>query len=143
MRHLLPLFLSAGLLSACTSDGTYSAAPQAEARFQLAGKEWVLVELNGQAIAESERSPTLTLTTDNKINGNGGCNRFFGGYEILPEKRIRFSGVGSTRMACADGMQTEQAYLAVFNQADSYSLTGSTLSLDKGRATALARFVAR
>lgn len=143
MKHLLPLCLSVCLLAACSSDGTYSAAPQAEAGFQLAGKEWVLVELNGQAVAESERSPTLNLTTDNKMNGNGGCNRFFGSYEILPEKRIRFSGVGSTRMACAEGMQTETAYLAVFNDADSYSLTGSTLSLDKGRTTALARFVAK
>jgi heat shock protein HslJ len=143
MRHLLPLCLSACLLAACTSDGTYSAGPQAEASFQLAGKEWILVELNGQAVAESSRPATLNLTTDNKINGNGGCNRFFGNYEILPEKRIRFNGVGSTRMACAEGMQTEQAYLAVFNTADSYSLTGSTLSLDKGRTTALARFVAQ
>jgi len=143
MKHLLPLCLSAGLLAACASDGTYSAAPQAEASFQLAGKEWVLVELNGQAVAESQRPATLNLTTDNKINGNGGCNRFFGNYEILPEKRIRFNGVGSTRMACAEGMQTEAAYLAVFNEADSYTLTGSTLSLDKGRTTALARFEAK
>jgi heat shock protein HslJ len=143
MKYLLPLCLSAGLLSACSSDGTYSAAPPAEASFQLAGKEWVLVELNGQAVAKLERPATLTLTTDNKINGNGGCNRFFGNYEILPEKRIRFNGVGSTRMACADGMQTEAAYLAVFNEADSYTLTGSTLSLDKGRTAALARFEAK
>lgn len=143
MKHLLPLCLSAGLLAACASDGVYSAAPQAEASFQLAGKEWVLVELNGQTVAESERPTTLNLTTDNKINGHGGCNRFSGSYEILPEKRIRFSGVGSTRMACAEGMQTEAAYLAVFNTADSYTLTGSTLSLDQGRTTALARFVAR
>lgn len=143
MRHLLTLCMTTALLAACSSDGTYSAAPPAEASFQLAGKEWVLVELNGRAVAESERSPTLNLTTDNKINGNGGCNRFFGSYEILPEKRIRFSGVGSTRMACADGMQTEAAYLAVFSDADSYSLTGSTLSLDKGRTDVLARFVAK
>jgi len=143
MKYLLPLCLSAGLLAACSSDGTYSAAPPAEASFQLAGKEWVLVELNGQAVAKLERPATLNLTTDNKINGNGGCNRFFGNYEILPEKRIRFNGVGSTRMACADGMQTEAAYLAVFTEADSYTLTGSTLSLDKGRTTALARFEAK
>ncbi|MBP2161797.1 MULTISPECIES: META domain-containing protein [Asticcacaulis] len=143
MKYLLPLCLSAGLLAACSSDGTYSAAPPAEASFQLAGKEWVLVELNGQAVGQSERPATLNLTTDNKINGNGGCNRFFGSYEILPQQRIRFSGVGSTRMACAEGMATEQAYLGVFNEADSYSLTGSTLSLDKGRATALARFEAK
>lgn len=143
MRHLLPLCLTAALLAACTSDGTYSAAPQAEAGFQLAGKEWVLVELNGSPIAESPKPATLNLTTDNKINGHGGCNRYFGSYEILPEKRIRFSGVGATKMACMQGMDTEQALFAVFSQADSYSLTGSTLSLDQGRDTALARFVAK
>ncbi len=143
MKHLLPFCLSAGLLAACTSDGTYSPSPQVEASFQLAGKEWVLVELNGRAVGESQRPATLNLTTDNKINGHGGCNRFFGSYEILPEKRIRFKDVGSTRMACAEGMQAEAAYLAVFNTADSYTLTGSTLSLDQGRITALARFVAK
>lgn len=140
MKHLLPLCLTVCLLAGCSSDGTYSAAPPAEASFQLAGKEWVMVELNGQAVVRSERPVTLNLTTDNRINGNGGCNRYFGNYEILPQKRIRFNGVGSTKMACAEGMDTEQALFSVFKQADSYSLTGSTLSLDKGRDAVLARF---
>lgn len=143
MKNLLPLCLAAGLITGCTTDGAYVAGPQTEAGFQLAGKEWVLVELNGQAVGASTGKATLTLTTDNRINGNGGCNRFFGGYEILPQQRIRFTGVGSTKMACAEGMEGEQAFLAALGEADSYSLTGSTLSLDKGRATALARFEAR
>lgn len=143
MKILLPFFLMAGLVMGCAPDGTYSAAPPVEASFQLAGKEWALVELNGQAVAESKQPVTLNLTTDNKVNGNAGCNRFFGSYQILPEKRIRFKDVGATLMACAEGMATEQAYLAVFKEADSYSLTGSTLSLDKGRTTTLARFEAK
>jgi heat shock protein HslJ len=43
-------------------------------------------------------------------------------------------------MACPD-MQTERLFLETFGQVDNYSIGANTLSLNKARMAALARFV--
>jgi len=41
-----------------------------------------------------------------KVNGNSGCNNFFGTYSTT-ENTITFKGLGSTRMACLDQETSE------------------------------------
>lgn len=142
-RLLLTALLALPLLSACASNGSANSAPGETSGFQLAGRHWKLVELNGQEIGALPREAFINLSTDGgRVNGSGGCNGFFGTYELLPEKRIRFTGIGATKMACATGMETEQAFVDALRQADSYVLTGSDLSLTIGKSTTLARFEA-
>ena len=53
------------------------------------------------------------------------------------------SGVGSTRMACKDGMDTEGAFLPVLLRVRRWKITGQQLELSDSAGVALARFQAR
>lgn len=62
--------------------------------------KWKLIQINGGAPLET--SAYLTFQSDMKtMNGFGGCNRIFGGFE-LKENTIAFKGIASTLMACPD-----------------------------------------
>lgn len=112
----------------------------------LVEKYWKLVELNGQPVKfddkMGEREPHIIFKIDgNRVNGNAGCNSFFGTYELQPGNRIKFSQVGSTMMACID-MDVEKRFLEVLNMADNYNVTGDKLVLNRARMAPLARFEA-
>jgi copper homeostasis protein (lipoprotein) len=108
-------------------------------------KYWKLIELNGKpitSVAGQPHEPYFILKLqERRVNGNGGCNTFFGTYEMTEGWQIRFSKMGSTMMACAD-VAYERDFLAVFNAADNYTVKSDTLSLNKARMAPLARFVA-
>lgn len=62
--------------------------------------KWKVIQINGAE--PSDTSAYVTFPADMKtMNGFGGCNRIFGGYE-LKENTIKFKGIASTLMACAD-----------------------------------------
>lgn len=105
---------------------------------------WKLVELNGQPVPTLDREPYLILKdADGRVNGFGGCNGFSGGYTLDPATlRISFGQVVSTQMACAQGMEVEQAFHEVLRKADNYSLAGDHLTLNRARMAPLARFEA-
>ena len=108
-------------------------------------KEWKLVEVNGKAIpavADSIRhAHMILLSADNRVNGNGGCNSFSGGYTLSEGNGIKFSQVASTKMACAN-MEDESQFFNALEMADNYTLSHDTLSLNKAKMAPLAKFVA-
>jgi copper homeostasis protein (lipoprotein) len=108
-------------------------------------KYWKLIEINGKAIIPSDswkKEPHMILkSTDNKINGNGGCNSFFGNYQLMEGNRIPFSKIGSTEMYCQD-MDIEKQFFQGLEKADNYTMKNDTLSLNKARMATLAKFVA-
>lgn len=70
--------------------------------YNLAGK-WLLEKINSTPVTEQEynRIPVLQFDLDKKrVSGNDGCNTIGGSIEVQG-KRIRFSAMMSTRMACA------------------------------------------
>ena len=97
---------------------------------------WRLVELNGEDV--SNLNPPLTLSLDDaqKINGFAGCNRFFGTYE-LNELKIKFSGIGSTKMFCQDKSDTEDKYLKALSEVQSFKSESGKLFLVAGEKTVL------
>lgn len=111
----------------------------------LCETRWKLVELGGRPLKKSpgrQNEAHLVLEkAGGKIHGSGGCNRFFGSYELRPPDRIRFSGVGATMMACPD-MEEESAFFRVLETADSYTIKGDTLQLNRARMAPLAKFEA-
>jgi heat shock protein HslJ len=111
----------------------------------LTEKYWKLTELYGKKVtldANSQKEPHMVLKNqENRVNGYGGCNSFFGSYELKPGNRIYFSQVGSTQMACPN-METETRFFKVLHMADNYILNGDTLILNKARMAPLARFEA-
>jgi heat shock protein HslJ len=109
---------------------------------RLEGKKWMLTELRGKPVDTGSGRPGF-LQFDHEtgnFSGNATCNNFFGTYELKEGSRITFGAAGSTMMAC-ENMEDEKTFHEVLKQADNYSLTDSTLSLNKAKMAPLARFV--
>lgn len=111
-------------------------------RTDLTNRQWHLVEIFGQTVhldAEGGQNPHLVfLPGEGRVAGNAGCNNFFGAYVLEEGSRIRFSGLGSTLMACPD-MELERRFMEVLEMTDNYLLLGDTLMLHKARMAPLAR----
>ena len=107
-------------------------------------KYWKLIELFGEPVNQEEgmTNAFMTLhTIGNRVNGNLGCNSFFGSYELRGENQIKFSQIGSTMMMCLN-LDTENKMKQVLERADNYTVQGDTLVLNRARMAPLARFVA-
>lgn len=109
---------------------------------ELVGTYWKLIELDGRPITapSAVREAHFVLGGNGEARGHGGCNRFFGDYRLEGE-RLGFSALGSTRMACPDVMETEQAFLDALGRTTRYVVSGEFLSLYEND-TPLARFEA-
>jgi copper homeostasis protein (lipoprotein) len=107
-------------------------------------KYWKLIEINGRAVQVKEklnREPHFILKqAEHKVLGTGGCNSFFGTYELKEGNRISFSKMGATQMACMD-MEVEGLLFKTLERTDNYSLKNDTLQLNKARMAPLAKFV--
>ena len=109
----------------------------------LRGTYWKLLDLAGKSIkpAPNQREAHLVLQGEsNRVNGQGGCNSFFGSY-ILNGTDIEFSGMGSTMMTCIEGMETEQSFLLALSEANRVRVEGQFMELYKNEVP-LARFEA-
>lgn len=101
----------------------------------LVGKQWQLVELNGEAVAGkvNGKMPFLKLDDESsRYSASGGCNGIGGEYTLQKNNRIEFSLGMSTMMACQD-MSIEQGLRTLFEEMDTYSVVENTLTLSKGK----------
>lgn len=105
---------------------------------------WALLELNGKPIVTSyATAPFLELNAAKRsAYGFGGCNRFFGSYEIGKNQMLTFGAIGATRMACPDNANQEQELFTVLGKTTRYDIEGSKLMLYAGDDV-VARFQAR
>ncbi|MEJ2385323.1 MAG: YbaY family lipoprotein, partial [Xanthomonadales bacterium] len=109
----------------------------------LVNTYWKLVEVAGNPVTtpENQREAHMVLAIEeSRVQGNAGCNRFFGSYEVDGDS-VSFSQTGSTMMACPEGMDTEKAFLAALEKVDRYEIEGQTLAVYGGDEV-LARFEA-
>jgi heat shock protein HslJ len=142
-RRLFSLVITT-VLASLTSCHTAKQATTGSA--SLVGKSWKLVELNGRMVPPSEQSkkePFLILNASEKrINGNGGCNSFFGSYELQGNNGITFSKIGSTKMACPnDVMEVELNLFKALESTNQFTLRNDTLILTQANMSLLAKFV--
>ena len=76
----------------------------------MLNNQWKLIELNGKNLTGENVEITLTFnTSDHQVNGNGGCNRYFGGYKLI-DNTIEISNLGSTKIFCAETGNFEDEY---------------------------------
>lgn len=130
-----------------SGDGPTSGKPSnAESmEYKLTDTHWKVIEINGQAVtnpAANQKEAFIMLSTDNKLQGNGGCNTLMGSYTLMEGNRIKFSGVASTMMACPD-MTIETELGKALETCDNYSIQGNHLSLNKAKMAPLVRFEAQ
>lgn len=138
----ISLFSVSILLFSCNTTKT----KKVEKTSEITEIYWKLIEINGQKVTAENataKEPHLILKSEeNRVNGNGGCNSFFGTYELQANtNRISFSKMGSTRMACM-GVNVEDEFLNVLETVDNYTVKNDTLQLNKARMAPLAKFVA-
>lgn len=101
--------------------------------------KWELKMLDGKEIKLTDNNSDIYIQfneAEKKVNGRGGCNRFFGNYNMDGDK-LKFSPIGATRMACPD-LQTESEFFRVLETVDAYSIKEGLLSLkSKGNVVAV------
>lgn len=123
-------------------DRTQDASPKPDRT--LVNTYWKLVELHGAPVevAPNQREPHLILQLQgDRLVGSGGCNRLNGTYTLNGDF-VGFGGVAATRMACAAGMEQEQAFLRALGEARSWRVRGDDLVLFDGANATILRFVA-
>ncbi|HID46693.1 MAG TPA: META domain-containing protein [Chromatiaceae bacterium] len=96
----------------------------------IAGTEWILANLNDQAMPEN---PQINLIYEaGRISGSGGCNNYFSEMKDLEAEagNVKVGPVGSTRKVCPDDiMELEGNYLKHLGQVTRFSFTGKQLIL--------------
>ena len=105
----------------------------------LAGSEWRPSFMSAAELPAGIKMQ-VEFQPDGKITGNGGCNRFFGGYTISGN-RIKIGPLASTRKGCPGLLRLETAFFATLQAAGSFEQTDTTLILFDASGAKLAPFV--
>ena len=122
-------------LAACGS----SAEDEGGDNIDPSGREWVLVELDGEP-ALADVVVDLTVA-DGQVSGNAGCNRYTGTADVEESSLTVGSEIASTMMACPDEiMAQETAYLTALASVTGYTATEDELQLTTDDGTVVARF---
>lgn len=72
---------------------------------------WLLTELNGKDAKELFKGPIPTIEfnlTDTLVSGTGGCNRYFGKFDINENNEFSAPNLASTMMMCIHENQEPQ-----------------------------------
>ncbi len=109
-------------------------SPSTQLENALAKSQWQLTQLYGETIeaAKLTEVPFLKFTpTEKRINGNAGCNLFFGSYELSSDSALRFSQIGATKRFCPN-MSVEDRFLKALNETTRMKIQGNSLVLLNG-----------
>jgi len=127
------------IFSACNQKSAIASSSPGDK--PLEQTTWKLVALTSLAGSFPQLPKDVTMRMqDGRINGFAGCNTYFGGY-TSKLNYVQFTGVGSTRMFCQQGMDVENGLFQVFTNTSNYRISGSHLELMKSDAV-LAKFEA-
>ena len=103
---------------------------------RLEDTHWRLIILGDAPLT----GPTMILDAkERRVSGSGGCNRLTGSYE-LDGDRLTFGAIASTRMACPQGMDTEQAFHEAMGRVSGWRIEGQHLELFDAADVRVARF---
>lgn len=102
---------------------------------QLAGPPWQLETLGGVPV-EAANTPSMLISSDGSVNGNGGCNTFSGAATIEGDG-LKFERLMSTNRAC-DQMELERRYFDALALVAGYALEGDKLMLKSADGTEVA-----
>jgi len=139
-RNLLHLLLFGCVVLACAASDTRSTL----ASITLERTHWTLTGLGaaGAPIAKTQTEPFLVFgEPPGRVTGSGGCNRLAGRYEQKGDK-LTFGPIAGTRMACADGMQVEDALGSALSSTTAFRIAGDRLELLDAAGARLASFQA-
>jgi heat shock protein HslJ len=111
----------------------------------LENTSWKLTGLGNSSVSapSPQREAYFLLDPANhRVSGSGGCNRLMGSYELNGDQ-LKFGPMAGTRMACLEGIDSEQAFLKSLAQVNRWKITGQSLELFDSDGKVLAQFKAR
>lgn len=132
MRNYVITFVAATLiLSGCgckTSKKSVS-----DEHYPLVGTQWNLVKLEGAEIGvDFALRPFITFDTADNIQGNLGCNTFFGTYSVNKKHKMTLEFRGATKRLCQN-MGVERKFMqALKRDITRYEIVGDELVLFAG-----------
>jgi heat shock protein HslJ len=108
-----------------------------EEQLPLEGTAWAVdgIAIGDDAVSSTIAGSEADLTFDaGSVSGSTGCNRLTGSYTVdAAAGSISFSEIATTMKLCEPDVATqEQAIVAALDQATSYSIEGSTMTLAAG-----------
>jgi putative lipoprotein len=89
---------------------------------------WMVTSVGGDPILPQSKV-SFSITADQRVGGNGGCNSYFAEaeFEIQP---LSIGPIAGTRMACApEIMAQESRFFAALGAISGYEVAGNTLRL--------------
>ena len=105
----------------------------------LEGSEWRPTQLGAAAVPQ-DGSIFVQFKSEGRLAGNGGCNGFFGGYEISGD-RLEIGPLGATRMSCPPPiMDLEMSFLSMLETAKSFQRDRAVMVLFDDSGSEIARF---
>jgi copper homeostasis protein (lipoprotein) len=111
--------------------------PPPFAPLPLAGTQWTVVQLGGQAVTDEEgaRAPSLSFDeAAGSIAGFTGCNRLVGAYKA-DGTTLAFGKLAATRMACPGASILELTFTDALKEVARWNILGDRLELyDAGGA---------
>ena len=114
--------------------------PVAHAGPELAGSEWRPQEIGGAQVPP-EPEIFVRFGSEGRLEGHGGCNRFFGSYRLSGDK-IEFGPIGATRMACPEPvMDRENRFLRELGRAQRFARDRIDLLLTDDRGNVAIRLI--
>ncbi|MEO8069457.1 MAG: META domain-containing protein [Flavobacteriales bacterium] len=140
MKKIVAALAAITILSASTCKEGGSTATIAD----LAGKQWTLESLGGEAVsmADGAKLPWIKADAESgKVEGFGGCNTLMGSFK-LDGSNLSFPGLGGTKMMCPAVQETENKFKAALSETTAFKLDGNTLKLLNG-AKEVAALVAK
>ena len=108
------------------------------------GKSWTLVSLNGKPVVAGTGRKALSLRLEvgsHKVSGSTGCNMLTGRYEVSRDS-LTLSSLATSRRACAEGADSERAYLDALRDVTGWSISRDRLTL-YSKSQAVAEFEER
>jgi heat shock protein HslJ len=106
---------------------------------------WKLTLLGDAPVTAAYRRPEPHLiinSVNRSVGGHAGCNRFTGSYDLKGD-RLHLGRLVATLMACAEGMETERAFLDALGRVNRWRIAGQQLELLDAAGNVVARFEAR
>ena len=102
---------------------------------------WQLASMRGNPVKYAEDQDPVTIQLNPEaltVNGNSGCNTYFGDFKYSNKGTFTFGDLGCTRMACPEPMmRLEDQYLPILAKVDSYKLTAYKLTFLQGEKVLL------
>ncbi|MEO6695039.1 MAG: META domain-containing protein [Ignavibacteria bacterium] len=119
------IFLPALFLLSCTSsDPAVTGLP-------LENTKWILKTLNDKKIFIPESGKEVYIefkSVGNKVNGNGGCNTFFGTYTVIKNK-LKLGPISKTEIFCEGIMEVEDNFVMALEKTERYKIKENVLEI--------------